>query len=117
MGQDEVRRLGIGTAVARAVRAVAGGKFGLTFDLDVLAAAYAPGVSAPATAGLAPGEAAEAVRLLSALPGCVGMDLVECSPLLDPEGRTARAAAELVLAFWAGKALAARFPQAWKGGI
>lgn len=107
----EVRRLGMEAVVARAARATAGGPFAISFDLDVLAAAYAPGVSAPVTAGLDPGEAAAAVQLLAQLPGCVGMDIVECSPPLDRDGFTARAAAELVLALWAGKALAARAGQ------
>lgn len=108
---EAVRRRGIAAAVAAAVRGTAGGPFAVSFDLDAVAAAHAPGVSAPGPCGLPAEEAREAVFHLALLPACVGMDLVECAPALDPEGRTARLAAELTLAFWTGRALARRLRQ------
>ena len=74
-----------------------------TFCLDVLPAAVAPGVSAPAGLGLEMHRAVALLReLLSACgPGRPGgkllhADIAELNPRHDVEGRTARAAARLV---------------------
>ena len=74
----------------------------LTFCLDVLPPAVAPGVSAPAGLGVA---LHRAVALLGeALAACghgspgsrlIAADLAELNPRLDPDGRTARTAARL----------------------
>ena len=74
----------------------------LTFCLDVLPPAVAPGVSAPAGLGVA---LHRAVALLGeALAACghgrpgsrlVAADIAELNPRLDPDGRTARTAARL----------------------
>jgi formiminoglutamase len=75
----------------------------LTFCLDVLPPAVAPGVSAPASLGVALHRAVELVR--RALQCCghgrpgsklVIADVAELSPRHDPDGRTARTAARLV---------------------
>jgi len=74
----------------------------LTFCLDVLPPAVAPGVSAPSGLGVA---LHRAVALLGhALAGCghgrpgsklLLADIAELNPRLDPDGRTARTAARL----------------------
>jgi formiminoglutamase len=75
----------------------------LTFCLDVLPAAVAPGVSAPAALGIAPQRALRLLR--RALEECghgrpggriVMADVAELNPRHDPDGRTARMAARLV---------------------
>lgn len=68
----------------------------LTVDLDVLPAAVAPGVSAPAPRGVAL-EVVEALvdTVLASGKLAVG-EVAELSPGLDPDGRTARVAARLV---------------------
>jgi formiminoglutamase len=75
----------------------------LTFCLDVLPAAVAPGVSAPAGLGVPLHRAVELLR--SALDACghghpgsrlLLADLAELNPQHDPDGRTARTAARLV---------------------
>jgi len=75
----------------------------LTFCLDVLPSAVAPGVSAPAGLGLALHRAVELVRKVLAdcghgQPGSrlVVADVAELNPRHDPDGRTARTAARLV---------------------
>jgi formiminoglutamase len=75
----------------------------LTFCLDVLPPAVAPGVSAPAGLGVA---LHRAVALLRAVLGACGhgrpgsrllaADVAELNPRHDPDGRTARTAARLV---------------------
>jgi len=74
----------------------------VSFDLDVLDAAHAPGVSAANPAGWTPAAAADWVRLCGATPAVRCFDLMELNPAHDPDGRTARVAAHLFLSFLAG---------------
>ncbi|WP_313022610.1 formimidoylglutamase [Mobilicoccus sp.] len=68
----------------------------LSIDLDVLPAAVAPGVSAPAAYGV-PVEVLEAVCRRVAESGRLRvLDIVELCPRLDIDGRTAKTAARLV---------------------
>ena len=67
----------------------------LTFDIDSLDPAYAPGTGTPEIGGLTSVQAIEIIR------GCrgmnlVGCDLVEVSPPYDPQGNTALLAANLL---------------------
>jgi formimidoylglutamase len=79
-------------AVERALAAVAGvDAVYVSIDLDVLDAAFAPGVSAPTPGGLAPRELFD---LLGRLAGddrladrLAGFEVVECAPRLDEPGR------------------------------
>jgi len=68
----------------------------LTIDLDVLPAAVAPGVSAPAALGVEAPLVAAAVRAAAATGGLALVDVVELCPRLDVDARTARTAARLV---------------------
>jgi formiminoglutamase len=74
----------------------------VSFDLDVLDAAHAPGVSALNPAGLSVREAAEWVRRCGASRRVRCFDLMELNPAFDPDGRTARVAAHLFLTFLEG---------------
>lgn len=76
----------------------------LTFDIDVLDPAAAPGTGFPEPGGIGFREAAALIRRVVSWGTLVGMDVVEVNPLLDPSRRTALTAARLVL-----EALAARF--------
>lgn len=68
----------------------------LSIDLDVMPAAVAPGVSAPAGYGV-PVEVLEAVcRRIAASGKLAVLDIVELCPRLDVDGRTAKTAARLV---------------------
>ena len=80
----------------------------VSFDLDSIDAAHAPGVSALNPMGL---TAAQASDLAYAAGACVHVrhfDLMELCPLHDDQGRTARLAGLLFLSFVAG--FAARRP-------
>jgi formiminoglutamase len=68
----------------------------LTIDLDVLPAAVAPGVSAPAAHGVPLPLIAAAVRAAAATGKLALLDVVELNPSLDVDSRTARAAARLI---------------------
>lgn len=74
----------------------------VSFDLDSLDAAYAPGVSALNPCGLSTREAAALVRLAGADPRVRHFDLMELCPPHDEQGRTARVAAFLFLSFLSG---------------
>ncbi|GAB48501.1 formimidoylglutamase [Mobilicoccus pelagius] len=68
----------------------------LSIDLDVLPAAVAPGVSAPAAYGV-PVEVLDAICRRVAGSGKLAiLDIVELCPRLDVDGRTAKTAARLV---------------------
>lgn len=74
----------------------------VSFDLDVLDAAHAPGVSALNPAGWNVREAESWVRACGANSAVRCFDLMELNPAQDPDGRTARVAAHLFLSFLQG---------------
>ncbi len=89
-----VHRNGVAAAV-EVVRARAGGApVYLSFDIDALDPAYAPGTGTPVPGGLASWQALELVRGLAGL-NLVGMDVVEVSPPFDHAEITALAAATI----------------------
>ena len=67
----------------------------VTFDIDSLDPAYAPGTGTPEICGLTTPQAVELVRGLRGL-NIVGCDLVEVSPPYDPSGNTALTAANIL---------------------
>lgn len=73
-----------------------------SFDLDVLDASHAPGVSAMNPAGWSVVEAAEIVEAAGRSSQVRCFDIMELNPAHDERGRTARAAAHLFLAFLRG---------------
>ncbi|RJN32541.1 formimidoylglutamase [Nesterenkonia natronophila] len=68
----------------------------LTIDLDLLPAAVAPGVSAPAALGVDTALVLAAVRAAAATRKLRLVDVVELNPPFDEQGRTARTAARLI---------------------
>ncbi|GMA19691.1 formimidoylglutamase [Arsenicicoccus piscis] len=68
----------------------------LSIDLDVLPAAVAPGVSAPAGLGVPLETVHEVCRHVAASGQLVLVDVVELLPRFDVDGRTARTAARLI---------------------
>ena len=83
-------------AVAERIRAVAGsGPAYLSFDIDALDPAFAPGTGTPEIGGLASWQAQAILRGLRGI-GFVGMDVVEVAPAYDHAEITALAAATVV---------------------
>ncbi|MFC0336887.1 agmatinase [Kushneria avicenniae] len=74
---------------------VGGGPVYVTFDIDSLDPAYAPGTGTVEIGGLTIPQALEIIRGLKGLD-IVGCDLVEVSPPYDPHGQTAVVAANLM---------------------
>jgi len=67
----------------------------VTYDIDSLDPAYAPGTGTPEIGGLTTPQALELIRSLKGL-NIVGCDLVEVSPPYDTSGNTALTAANLL---------------------
>ena len=74
---------------------VSGGPVYLSFDIDGLDPAYAPGTGTPEIGGLTTIQGMEIIRGCSGLE-LVGADLVEVSPAYDPSGNTSLLAANLL---------------------
>ncbi|KIC11125.1 agmatinase [Leisingera sp. ANG-M1] len=67
----------------------------VTYDIDSLDPAYAPGTGTPEIGGLTTPQALELIRSLKGI-NIVGCDLVEVSPPYDPSGNTALVGANLL---------------------
>ena len=92
---QEVQELGP-AAVAARIRAVLGeAPSYLSFDIDALDPAHAPGTGTPEIGGLASWQAQAILRRLGGV-GFVGMDVVEVAPAYDVAEITALAAATVV---------------------
>jgi agmatinase len=91
----QVRRDGIGRTIDR-VRGIVKGPVYVTFDIDAVDPAFAPGTGTPEVGGLTSYEAQELVRGLAGLD-IVGCDVVEVAPPFDGPGQiTALLAANLM---------------------
>jgi agmatinase len=80
----------------RAVVNAGAGPIYLSFDIDCLDPAFAPGTGTPVAFGLSSNCAAQVLRGLRGLV-LTGVDLVEVSPPYDPSGITALAGATIAL--------------------
>ncbi|HEY6210789.1 MAG TPA: agmatinase [Vicinamibacterales bacterium] len=95
---DRVKERGI-PAVVEDMRRVASGPCYVTFDIDAVDPAFAPGTGTPEVGGLSSHEAQRLVRGLRGL-SLVGGDIVEVSPLFDGPGHiTSLLAANLLFEF------------------
>jgi guanidinopropionase len=92
---EEFHDLGLSEVAAIARKAVGQGPAYLSFDVDALDPAFAPGTGTPEVGGL---TTIEAQRLIRGLRGLdfVGADVVEVSPPFDPSGNTALVAATMM---------------------
>lgn len=90
----QLAREGLGWVIDQ-LRAVHGGPVYLSFDVDGVDPAFAPGTGTPEVGGLTSREALELVRALVGVP-LVGADVVEVSPPYDHAGITALLAANIV---------------------
>jgi agmatinase len=92
---EEITSLGMAAVIERA-RAVAGdGPTYITFDIDSLDPAFAPGTGTPEIGGLTTREALELLRGLKGL-NIVGGDVVEVAPQYDSSTNTAQAGAQML---------------------
>ncbi len=95
---DAVRKLGIEETIARIRERVGDAKFYVSFDVDFVDPAFAPGTGTPEIGGFTSREAQEFVRGLAGLD-LVGCDVVEVYPAYDPAQITALLAANVAHEF------------------
>jgi agmatinase len=90
----DIREQGI-KQVANSVVSRLGDKVYVSFDMDCVDPAYAPGVSVPVPMGL---NSTDAVYLLKeiAKKGIVGMDVMEVCPSFDVKDRTSHLASRII---------------------
>lgn len=91
---DKVRELGISEVITRIRERVGDAKVYISFDLDFVDPAYAPGTGTPEVGGFTSWEAQQFVRGLAGLE-IVGCDVVEMYPTYDPAEITAHLAANI----------------------
>jgi arginase len=101
---EEVRKRGLATVFAEALAIATRGTaaFGISIDLDAVAPEEAPGVGTPVPDGIAGAELARVLQTIAGRPDLGGIELVEYLPRLDPDGRSARVAIELLLSALCG---------------
>lgn len=93
-----VRELGPDAVAQEILKTAAGAPVYLSFDIDAIDPAYAPGTGTPVIDGLLPHEAIAILRGLGPL-NIVGMDLVEVSPPYDTSEITALLGAAIIQEF------------------
>jgi agmatinase len=95
----QVKTEGVDKVAARIRSLVRGRPLYVTFDIDSVDPAYAPGTGTPEVGGLTSFEAQELVRGLAGLP-LAGCDVVEVAPPFDGPGQiTALLAANIMFEF------------------
>ena len=95
MYMEEFYSVGVKGAIEEIHRVVGDGPVYVSFDIDCLDPAYAPGTGTPEIGGLSTLEAQLLVRGCSGLD-IIGADMVEVSPPFDPTGVTALAGAGIL---------------------
>jgi agmatinase len=95
---DAVRKLGIEATIARIRERVGDARVYVSFDVDFVDPAFAPGTGTPEIGGFTSREAQEFVRGLVGLD-IVGCDIVEVLPPYDPAQITALLAANVAHEF------------------
>jgi agmatinase len=97
--------------VTRIRNVVGEGPVYVSFDVDSLDPAFAPGTGTPEAGGLSTREAIELVRGCAGLE-VIGGDVVEVAPQYDPTTNTAQAAAQILFEILALVALSRRTAKA-----
>lgn len=92
---EEFMNKGVEAIIREARRIVGKGPTYLTFDIDSIDPAYAPGTGTPEVGGISPYQAQSLLRGLGGL-NLVGGDVVEVAPPFDPTGNTALVAATMM---------------------
>jgi agmatinase len=104
---EEFARLGVAATVKKLRAVIGDGPVYITFDIDSLDPAYAPGTGTPEAGGLSTREAMELVRGCAGL-NVIGGDVVEVAPQYDATSNTAQAGAQMLFEILALVALTRR---------
>lgn len=107
---EDVEAMGIPAVVAKAREVIGDGPTYVSFDVDGLDPAFAPGTGTPEAGGL---TAREVLGILRGLAGAdiVGGDVVEVAPQYDPTTNTAQIAAQALFELLCLVALNGRRPR------
>ncbi|MCB2251503.1 agmatinase [Pseudomonas chlororaphis] len=92
---EEFAELGVAATLAEVRRVVGDGPTYVSFDVDVLDPAFAPGTGTPEIGGMTTLEAQQLIRGLRGL-NLIGADVVEVSPPFDAGGATALVGATMM---------------------
>jgi len=92
---EDINRLGCDAVIAKAREVVGDGPVYVTFDVDALDPAFAPGTGTPEVGGMSSREAIQILRGLKGL-NIVGGDVVEVAPQYDATTNTAHIGAQLL---------------------
>lgn len=92
---EDVQRMGVDAVIAKAREVAGSGPVYVTFDVDGLDPAFAPGTGTPEAGGLTMREALAILRGLAGLD-VIGADVVEVAPQYDPTTVTAQNAAQIL---------------------
>ncbi|HYR49915.1 MAG TPA: arginase family protein [Candidatus Eisenbacteria bacterium] len=91
---------------------LAGHKVHVSFDIDVLDPAFAPGTEIPSAGGVSTRQALDLVRMATESATLVGFDIVEVSPPFDSGDITTFAALKMIFEVWGMSWNASRHVQA-----
>jgi len=104
---EEIDTLGLPAIIAKARTVIGTGPFYITFDVDGLDPAFAPGTGTPEVGGLTPREAQAILRGLRGLD-LIGGDVVEVAPQYDANTTTAQIGAKMAFEILSLMALAGK---------
>jgi agmatinase len=104
---EEIDTLGLPAVIAKARAVIGTGPFYITFDVDALDPAFAPGTGTPEVGGLTPREAQAILRGLRGLD-LIGGDVVEVAPQYDSNTTTAQIGAMMAFEILSLMALAGK---------
>lgn len=105
---EDVGRLGVDGVVEKARAVVGDGPTYISFDVDGLDPAFAPGTGTPEPGGLTPREAQAILHGLSGID-VIGGDVVEVAPQYDPTSNTAMLGAQMLFEIFSLMVLAPSF--------
>ena len=89
-----------GAAARKVAGRLSGKKVHISFDIDVLDPAFAPGTEVPSAGGLSTRQALEFLKSATAGADLVGLDVVEVSPPIDTQDITSLAALKVIFEVW-----------------
>ena len=95
---EEFWHTGVDATIEKISSATKGHPVHISYDIDSVDPAFAPGTGTPEVAGLTSREAMALVKSLRGI-GAVGFDIVEVAPVYDTSEITSLLAANLVLQF------------------
>jgi len=87
-------------ALRKVTERLAGATVHVSFDIDALDPAFAPGTEIPSAGGLTTRQALELLHAVAAVATFSGLDVVELSPPFDSGNISSLAALKLIFEFW-----------------